>query len=1426
LYREERAGKRMRPGRVVAIGILVVLCCSMASATLLNGVDVSSWDGSIDWPALAAATQFAIIRSSCGNGYRDPNLSYNQAQARSLGMLRGYYHYCYPDYGYSATSEADWMLAQIGTLQPGEVLCLDYERPSYSSCVSWCKAFLDRVYAQTGLKPYIYMNLSTVNSYNWSSVANAGYPLWLAYWDGISNPLVPATVAYWGNCTMKQWNGEKSIQVGPLTNADVDVFNGNSSDWQSHGLPGWSEDTQPPTVPTNLAGYAVSATQVNLTWTASTDNVAVSGYKVYRNGSQIGVSATTSYSDMTCSGNNTYSYTVSAYDAAANESAQSSAVNVTTPSSLEWLTNGGFESGTTSGWTVYTRTGTPTLSIQTTGVSCGTYYLYEQLATLNTAGGVRQTVSGLTSGATYTISGAMKSVHSDVTVSVKVDTDGGTDYAAAEQTIASAITSGWQTFSASVTATGTSMTVFLDSSQSGGVSSSHVGAFDCMSLSSTGTSSSVPGQPTVAQVNGTTLSVANNASDSSSGYYAFRINDGSACSNKFVQSDGAVGASPVWQTKTAWGTKNVTGLAPNTSYTFDVAGATSSSGTNATSNRYLGTYVGSPTLGVANKWGSGDTGAAFDGSSQYVSIPSMGTDVNLSGGFTIECWANPSATGLAYPVIQLTDSTNYSTFVNHICFDMSSAGALRGEVYQSGGCGSPCYGSYYVSPSLSFTTGSWHHYAMVVSAGGTLTFYKDGVADAGQALLYMPSNGVTRGKVMIGRRDTTSAYYWHGSLDDVAIYDYALSSARISAHYNAADAALYNTAVVTDNPVGYWRLGESSGTAAADSKGGYSLSATGSTTTCATPTAPTSASASPSSICSGSSSTLTATGGSGTSCKWYTGTCGGTLAGTGTTIVVSPTSTATYYARWESACGNSSCVSATVTVNTAPSAPTDGTPTADSTTAITWKWTDVSSETGYRVKDTGGTAKSSDLAANTVQWQETGLTPNTSYTRKIYAFNSCGESTGSTGQTKYTLAKAGESTDGTGSTGNVYCTTATKNTWYAGNKTYTFTNPAGFGAGGAWKASSFEYKWNKTSTETWSTAGTAWSSGTLSLTATSGDGDYYLHVRAINGSGTANNTDIVNYGPFRSDGAAPSTVTVDDKADYTPLLNELAASWSASSDSGSGLNRYEYAVGTSSSTQDIKAWTSNGTATFVTITGLDLADGGVYWVQVRAVDDVGNISASAYEANGILAAPGVTPIGSTWQRPNDAQPFSLRDKFVTARIGNDFWLEEENGSGAIKVHLAAASDVSRGNKVSVAGVLHSDGVMRYLDNVVFRNFYGSYLVRPLGVTCKWLGGGAYKQTATSGVTGGQGLYNIGLLVRCCGRVSYSNTSSPSAKYFYLDDGSGLSSDGHSGVKVACGAVSPPASGTAVVTGIVGAESIGGTVVPVLMIRDGGDILTP
>ncbi|MCL6518213.1 MAG: family 10 glycosylhydrolase [Armatimonadetes bacterium] len=89
-------------------------------------------------------------------------------------------------------------------------------------------------------------------------------------------------------------------------------------------------DIQPPSAPTNLNAVSASTSQINLSWTASTDDVGVTGYKIYRNGSYLTSVTGTSYSNTGLSAGTSYTYYVKAYDAAGNESAASNSDTATT----------------------------------------------------------------------------------------------------------------------------------------------------------------------------------------------------------------------------------------------------------------------------------------------------------------------------------------------------------------------------------------------------------------------------------------------------------------------------------------------------------------------------------------------------------------------------------------------------------------------------------------------------------------------------------------------------------------------------------------------------------------------------------------------------------------------------------------------------------------------------------------------------------------------------------------------------------------------------------------------------------------------------------------------------------------------------------------------------------------------------------------
>lgn len=102
-------------------------------------------------------------------------------------------------------------------------------------------------------------------------------------------------------------------------------------EFQVYGVTDSTGDTQPPSTPAGLKADPVAASSIALSWTASTDNVAVDGYDILRGGTVVGTSATNSYTDTTVTPETAYFYTVRARDGAGNVSGVSAALAVTTP---------------------------------------------------------------------------------------------------------------------------------------------------------------------------------------------------------------------------------------------------------------------------------------------------------------------------------------------------------------------------------------------------------------------------------------------------------------------------------------------------------------------------------------------------------------------------------------------------------------------------------------------------------------------------------------------------------------------------------------------------------------------------------------------------------------------------------------------------------------------------------------------------------------------------------------------------------------------------------------------------------------------------------------------------------------------------------------------------------------------------------------
>lgn len=224
----------MRWGRItrtLAVALGAALLVSLAGAPgdasagkrkKAIGVDVSRFQGDIDWPTVRkSGIRFAFIQASRGTGADcdvvpdncGPDLFYtsNYAEARAAKIRVGAYHRVFIDpepfeaLKADARLEADTFASMVGTLRRGDLLpALDVESPfdgaSPVQIRVWIKTWIKRVRKLLGSKPIIYTNTTS-----WAATGNTlkfaakGYPLWVANW-GVKSPSVPA-----GNWAKRGW---------------------------------------------------------------------------------------------------------------------------------------------------------------------------------------------------------------------------------------------------------------------------------------------------------------------------------------------------------------------------------------------------------------------------------------------------------------------------------------------------------------------------------------------------------------------------------------------------------------------------------------------------------------------------------------------------------------------------------------------------------------------------------------------------------------------------------------------------------------------------------------------------------------------------------------------------------------------------------------------------------------------------------------------------------------------------------------------------------------------------------------------------------------------------------------------------------------------------------------------------------------------
>lgn len=151
---------------------------------MIEGIDVSHWQGFIDWEAVAeAGIRFAIIKATGGGSFVDHCFGRNKLGAQKAGIVAGAYHFWRPRP--SGTQQAEHFLRHLGDPTGMLIPALDVERYATvpkaevtRSALEW----LRRVERELGVKPLVYANVWWCKHKLGAEIAQEGYPLWLAYW--------------------------------------------------------------------------------------------------------------------------------------------------------------------------------------------------------------------------------------------------------------------------------------------------------------------------------------------------------------------------------------------------------------------------------------------------------------------------------------------------------------------------------------------------------------------------------------------------------------------------------------------------------------------------------------------------------------------------------------------------------------------------------------------------------------------------------------------------------------------------------------------------------------------------------------------------------------------------------------------------------------------------------------------------------------------------------------------------------------------------------------------------------------------------------------------------------------------------------------------------------------------------------------------
>lgn len=241
------AGCADLPPDIDSVEADVITC---ATGSTIKGVDVSHFDGTVNWAAARRdGVTFAIIKATEGTTFVDNHFATNWTNTRANGIVHGAYHFFRPKS--DPVAQADFFVNVAGSPKSGDLPpVIDLEVTdglTAAQVAAGARTFLQRVQQKTGRVPMIYTSVRVFNSLLGGPPGFNPYPLWVANWN-VRCPNIP-------NPPWTRWTFWQSSATGTVAGfgdpVDVDSFNGTFADLMAF--------VKSPSGPTELASPSLGS---------------------------------------------------------------------------------------------------------------------------------------------------------------------------------------------------------------------------------------------------------------------------------------------------------------------------------------------------------------------------------------------------------------------------------------------------------------------------------------------------------------------------------------------------------------------------------------------------------------------------------------------------------------------------------------------------------------------------------------------------------------------------------------------------------------------------------------------------------------------------------------------------------------------------------------------------------------------------------------------------------------------------------------------------------------------------------------------------------------------------------------------------------------------------------------------------------------